>query len=375
MKALLNSNNRWNTSKGIWGASMGQKSRQHYVPKFYLRNFSETDKSISTFNIMNSLYIQNASIKDMCQKNNFYGDDKVVEEFLDKVIERKAARIIKRIIDTNSILHLVNESEDYEHLLTFLLVSEGRNLRGADSTENLAVALMKTMVKEQPEFKEVDLDQFELKVNQPANKNIGLAIENTPMIFDLVPILIVQKTPRKFITSDNPLVRYNSFYIERNYQDRGFGLVTRGLQLFFPISSQQCLLFYHRLVYDISGEEKGVLTLNRAREVDNLNELFYLNSYNNAFFNQRLKEDYIRKIQNRNRKTPKINELEREVRFLNSTEDNGQLISVSHNRVTKKIKLPWINNSEFAKSIVLPPHMGGVTKNGITIYQGLYGER
>ncbi|MDI6583692.1 DUF4238 domain-containing protein [Bacillus subtilis] len=341
---------------------MGQKSRQHYVPKFYLRNFSETDKSISTFNIMNSLYIQNASIKDMCQRNNFYGDDKVVEDFLDKEIERKAARIIKKIIDTNSILDFVNEIEDYEHLLTFLLVSEGRNLRSADSAENAADKLIKTMIKGHPDFKEVDLDQFEIKINQPANNIIGIALESTPLIYDLEPILILQKTSRKFITSDNPLVRYNSFYIGRNYYGRGFGLVTRGLQLFLPISPQHCLLFYDSLAYDIPGEENGVLTLKRAREIDYLNELFYLNSYNNTFFNQRIKEDYIRKIHNKNRNTSKINELDKEVKFYNSSEDNDQIISLLHNRVTKKITLPWITDSKFAKSLVLPRHMGGLQR-------------
>ncbi|MFK9092456.1 DUF4238 domain-containing protein [Bacillus salipaludis] len=30
---------------------MGGKSKQHYVPKFYLKNFSDSKKSIDTYNI------------------------------------------------------------------------------------------------------------------------------------------------------------------------------------------------------------------------------------------------------------------------------------------------------------------------------------
>ncbi|WP_267897364.1 hypothetical protein [Peribacillus glennii] len=37
----------------------------------------------------------------MCQKNNFYGSDKKVENFLNEDIESKASPIIKGIINTN----------------------------------------------------------------------------------------------------------------------------------------------------------------------------------------------------------------------------------------------------------------------------------
>ncbi|CDQ21222.1 hypothetical protein BN982_03588 [Halobacillus karajensis] len=341
---------------------MGQKSRQHYVPKFYLRNFSETDKSISTFNITNSKYIQNASIKDMCQKNNFYGDDKVVEEFLDKEIERKASAIIRRIIETKSIPNIDKEFEYYEHLIAFLLVSEARNLRSADSADNMADFLAKEMMKEHPGMKDIDLDEFKIKIKQAANQNIGIALESIPLVLDLKPVLINQKTPRSFITSDNPLIRYNSFYIGRKYHGRGFGYVTRGLQLFCPISPTQCLLLYDGLVYDIPNIKDDVITINRAREVDSLNELFYLNAYNNVFFNQKIKEDYIKKFTFKNRGTSKISDLKREVGSFKSMEEDGQLISVTQNRVTKKISLPWITQSEFGKGLILPQHMGGLKR-------------
>ncbi|CDO04312.1 hypothetical protein BN988_02866 [Oceanobacillus picturae] len=339
-----------------------KKRRQHYVPKFYLRNFSQNDNSISTFNITNSKYIKNASVKNMCQRNNFYGDDAVVEEFLDIEIERRAAKIIKRIIDTNTIPDFETEFEEYEHLIAFLLVTEGRNLKSADSADHFADTIAKVMLEEHPDFNEIELDKFSVKLNHPANQTIGIALSSTPLVLDLQPVIIVHKTSRKFITSDNPLIRYNNFYIQRNYHGRGSGYATRGLQLFFPISSEKCLLLYDSLIYDIPDKVNHTLFLNKAREVDYLNELFYLNAYNNVFFSERIKEDYIRKIYLRNRNTPKVSDLEREVQFFNSTESDGQLISITNNRVTKKIKLPWIKYSKFAKELPLPAHMGGLQR-------------
>ena len=338
---------------------MGEKNRQHYVPKFYLRSFSDTKKSIDTFNISNSKYIQNASITDMCQKHNFYGSDKKVENFLNEEIETKASSLIKSILDTNEFP--VN-LEDYIHLVMFLLVSEARNLKIAESTNNMVDFMVKTLMKEQPDYTDMDLNKFKIEVNQPANHNIEIALKSTSTILDLEPILILEQTgARKFITSDNPVVRYNSFYISKRYH-RGFGYITRGLQFFFPISPQKCILLYDKLSYDIPEAKNGVLILKKARDMDQLNELFYLNAYNNVFFNQKTKKEYIEEMHYKNSRTPKIKELEREVNSFNSVDSKDKLISFTQNKVSKYINFSWIKNSIYANSLKLPSHMGGLNR-------------
>jgi len=223
---------------------MGEKNRQHYVPKFYLRNFSNSKNAIDTFNISNSKYIQNASIKDMCQKHNFYGSDKKVENFLNVEIETRASLIFRKILDTNK---LPNSLDNYLHLVMFLLISEARNLKTADSANNMADFMAKTLIENHPDFKDLDLEKFRIVLNTPANFNIKIAMESIEFVLDLEPILIVDQTgARRFITSDNPLIRYNSFYLSKNYPG-GFGYVTRGLQLFFPISPHKCILLYDSL--------------------------------------------------------------------------------------------------------------------------------
>lgn len=138
--------------------------------------------------------------------------------------------------------------------------------------------------------------------------------------------------------------------------------MTRGLQLFFPISSQKCILLYDRRAYDIPEAKNGVLTLRKARDVDQLNELFYLNAYNNVFFNQKIKKDYIERIHNKNKHIPKIKELEREVVSFKSVDSNGTLVSFSQNRVSKKINFSWIKNTKFSNSLKIPSHLGGINR-------------
>lgn len=208
-----------------------KKNRQHYVPKFYLRNFSDNLNAIDTFNLTNAKYIQNASIKDMCQRHNFYGADNRIENFLNEVIETKACLLIRQVLETNEFPQTM---QDYVHLFMFLLVSEARNLKVAESANHTVDMLAKAILEQHPDFQDFDLDKFTIKLNEPATYNIQTAIEGTPLVLDLKPLLIVEQTggARRFITSDNPLIRYNSFYLSKNYPG-GFGYINRGAQFFF----------------------------------------------------------------------------------------------------------------------------------------------
>lgn len=337
---------------------MGEKNRQHYVPKFYLRHFSETEKSIDTFNIGNSKYISNASIRGMCQKNNFYGADNRVETFLDKEIESKASIIINEILNTNKF----PVGQDFIHFVMFVLVSEARNLKRADSSDYMADYIAKLLMADHPEISDIDLDSFEVKLNEAANHNIKMAMRSLALVLDLKPLLIIEQTgARKFITSDNPVVRYNSFYFSKGYPG-GFGYINRGLQFFFPISPQKCILLYDQLAYNIPSVENDVLILKRASDVDKLNELFYLNAYNNVFFNQKTKQSYIEGIHNKHKKTPKVNELEREIFTFQSVDSNNMLVSFGTNHVSKRINFSWMKTSDFANKLVIPSHMGGINR-------------
>jgi hypothetical protein len=72
---------------------MGKK--QHFIPQFYLRNFSDINqKSIGLFRFIERKYIKNASIGDIAYRNRFYDDDNSIEILLSKIEGRW-----KRILD------------------------------------------------------------------------------------------------------------------------------------------------------------------------------------------------------------------------------------------------------------------------------------
>ncbi|MDC7767283.1 DUF4238 domain-containing protein [Priestia aryabhattai] len=340
---------------------MGSKKKQHYVPKMYLRKFSNTTKSINTYNLHNEKYVKDASIKKMCQKDNFYGEDKKMEIFLDKEIETPAGAIINKILKTNEF---PQDDEEYIQLMTFLLVSEARNLKNADSTNQLVNQLAKMRLNANDEFikSEIDLDSFKIGLKEPANIMIQNALMVVPLILDLKPLLIVERTgARKFITSDNPLVRYNSFYLKNKYPSV-YSFTSRGLQLFFPISDNKCILLYDSYIYNIKNADEGVLFLNRAKEVDQLNKLFYLNAYNNLFFNQKTKERYIENLHQNNKKNHVISDLDRELDVFEEGNSGYKIMHFSTNRVSQRIDFTFLKYTDYSKQLSFPSHMGGINR-------------
>ena len=76
-----------------------KKKNQHYIPKFYLKNFSfeNNNKQVGLFNVNNQKFIQRAKLKTQGSKNFFYGSDGFIEDSL-ALIENTIAKTIKRII-------------------------------------------------------------------------------------------------------------------------------------------------------------------------------------------------------------------------------------------------------------------------------------
>ncbi|MCW3793989.1 DUF4238 domain-containing protein [Paenibacillus sp. LS1] len=349
---------------------MAEKNRQHYVPKFYLRNFSESKKSIASFNLSRGLFVGEASIKNMCQRNNFYGADNQTENFLGEKIETPSALIIQNILKTNT---LPDELEDYAELLWFILTSEARHLKTAESLNHTFESVLKAKMELNPQFKEVDLDKYQITINEPANVAIQQAIENLELVLDLEPLLIIERTggTRQFITSDYPVVRYNSFYLKKQYYG-GFGNISRGAQFFIPLSPHVCILLYDKDIYHIPQQEKNILSLRKAKEVDQLNQLFFLNAHNNVFCAQKTKEDYIKELHRKCRNDPKIADLDREItKFSSLKSSEGHIIQFRSNRVRKNIDFSWLKFTKFSESLKLPAHIGGLHRSSAAIHEYL----
>lgn len=250
-----------------------ENRRQHYVPKFYLRNFSKNSKSVGLYRFKESKMIIDGSINDNLWKEYFYGDDAIVENELAKY-EKKWNDIISTIIKTESIS---DTDSDQIWLRYFMLISSARTLKRGNQLNNDYTALIKKILEvEDPEFYERVMNAGErglsVKFKYPTLKFMDIAQRFLPLVIDLNVDLLINRSHIDYVTSDNPVVFCNQLFQEKNLS-RGFGWGEYGIQFIVPVSPKIAICMYDGEVYDI--KEKF---LNSSSIINKLNELFLDNS-------------------------------------------------------------------------------------------------
>ena len=250
-----------------------ENRRQHYVPKFYLRNFSKNSKSVGLYRFKESKMIIDGSINDNLWKEYFYGDDAIVENELAKY-EKKWNDIISTIIKTESIS---DTDSDQIWLRYFMLISSARTLKRGNQLNNDYTALIKQILEvEDPEFYERVMNAGErglsVKFKYPTLKFMDIAQRFLPLVIDLNVDLLINRSHIDYVTSDNPVVFCNQLFQEKNLS-RGFGWGEYGIQFIVPVSPKIAICMYDGEVYDI--KEKF---LNSSSIINKLNELFLDNS-------------------------------------------------------------------------------------------------
>ena len=145
------------------------KRRQHYVPKFYLRNFSENNKSVGIYLFKKNKIIEHGSINDNLWAEYFYGEDAVIEN---KLAEHDGRwnDTISSIINTE---RLPDTERDLTWLRYFILISSARTLKRGNQTNNDYTTLIKKVleVEEPALFKRImnaGEDRLFVKMKYPA---------------------------------------------------------------------------------------------------------------------------------------------------------------------------------------------------------------
>lgn len=318
-----------------------QKNNHHFVPQFYLKKFSNNRKSVGAYLLNNHKYVEHASIKEIAYRKHLYGKDDDIENALahDEGLWNK---IIEEIIRTK---HINLSDEDYLNLLMFITVTEARTSFTADYN-NKEINVLYDLIYKLETGKNKTLD-VEFKI--PNLIPLKSALEIYPILFDLDIILVVNNSNRGFITSDNPVVRYNQFFVYRHYY-RNYGLGHMGIQIFFPLSPEVCICVYDRTMY--KPKTDGIITVKSGSQINELNKLFLLNAYQTIFFNNQQKESYIRSL----------------IKYRNSKNSfdipvfgagNHYLIQTSHPSVHDRIKLSFFSINPDLLDVSLPAHAAG----------------
>lgn len=260
---------------------MADKKKQHYVPKFYLRNFSDGDgKSIHLINLKSQKTIINATLKHQCYEDYFYGKDLKVEAGLEG-IEGLAATVVRSILSEIAVPAPL--SEEHVVMVSFVSIQHGRTKHAAEDNDAVTDYMEKIRFRAHPDFKDVPLDDYKFGFENPAQLPLSTSAIYGISMTDLRIKLIHNLSSEPFITSDNPVVMYNR-YLEHITIASSNGMAMQGLIVFLPLSPTVTMVMYDDQIYRVGGNRHDVVETYSRNDVFRLNNLQCLNALDNVFF-------------------------------------------------------------------------------------------
>lgn len=279
---------------------MVENKRQHYIPRFYLKNFSVggTYKAIGVFHLITSKYIPRGKLRTQAYKNYFYGKGSEPEQTL-SILEGHSAAIIADIIQHKSLPPML--SQEHHNLLLFTILQNSRTPYTAEELNEMADKSIKKVFSKDLKIRN-HLDKVKISFRDPMKMALRTAVLTSPITMDLKYKLLDNKTKSPFITSDNPVVYYNQFMETRKPLGATTGLACKGLKIFFPISPKCSIVFYDRDTYKVGNKRDILVNITNMQDICMLNMLQCISANESIYFNDQLTERDVRKLVEKTKK-------------------------------------------------------------------------
>lgn len=336
---------------------MGEKKKQHFVPRFYLKNFSWNSdrKSIGVLAIGSQTYVQRASLKNQACQDDFYGEDATIENAF-AILETAAADIISRMISSRTVPK--EGSKEHLHLLTFVVSLAMRTRLQADAVNEGADKLFKTVYGNDPRIKG-RLGQFTIRSRNASALALGELERAVVVSMDLGYKLLTNDTCHKFLTSDNPVVKHNQFLRNRVPVGSHVGFSCKGLQMLLSTDPRTCLIFFDKDVYRVGNKKEYSVAISNLDDVDEINRFQCINADKALYFNHEVSRTYVQRILKESQGLrPRSKVVVREYVGLNPEPGQREnLISVCPSVVGKDLTLSLVRIVKKAKRYVV----GGAT--------------
>ena len=253
---------------------MATNKNQHFVPRCYLKPFTLDGEgvAINVYNLDRRKNFSNAPLKSQCSSDYFYGRNPTFEPIL-KYFEGAYAATVRNIGSAN--YKLTNEDRSVLRLFCFLqwCRTEAAAQQYVKMTSELAswVNLAGEM-------------NVAMTLKEAAVEGVLNFLSATEEVSDLKVCLASNRTSLDFITSDDPAILTNRWYIQ-NPQAKGvsYGVGNAGAIFYFPLTPRICCIVYDGDVYSMPNSN-GWQTIKRTSDVESINEQQFLNCNANIYF-------------------------------------------------------------------------------------------
>jgi len=329
-----------------------KKKKQHYVPQFYLRNFSCNDgdkKKINIYNVNNNRFIENVPIKTQAQENYFYGEDERLEDVLGDM-ENVVAPIIHKIIENNKVPDF--HSVEYIDLIVFILFSLFRTKKTIENFEEIVDKSLRNILRHHKDYSKM-IDDGYFGYENSAAHSLKMAYEGLPFVYRLKLKIIKNESNIDFATCDNPVIIYNQFLESRKVEGGISGLAMKGVMLFLPISSRSCIFLYDYRMYKVGFKRDEIIFTKNENDIKSINTLSLLNSNQNVFYSDASQQKILKELALKAERYIKPGKIILEETDLPVDETGKKRLLIDHYQTSLRIgmKLSFVRETKKAKKL------------------------
>ncbi|HVX91068.1 MAG TPA: DUF4238 domain-containing protein [Candidatus Paceibacterota bacterium] len=257
---------------------MAENKNQHFVPRFYLSNFSFNGGAQTNLIRINELKaVRGIGVAGQCQDDYFYGKNLKIEKALG-TIEGTSRTVVANVLRTGLLPPLGTAADAI--LKTFVCIQWIRTREFSESFDSGFSEMLKAKFREDFKAKgltDADMADVQIHRTEGPRDSVAQGVDFIPFFWDLEAKLVLSNGLGEFVTSDNPVVLLNPHYLGR-FDGGVTGVALDGTVVLFPLSPDCLLILYDNRCYRVGAAGKSAVPLGSLGDLAALNNHLFLHA-------------------------------------------------------------------------------------------------
>ncbi len=322
--------------------------RQHYIPRFLLKEFSPDSKheKINIYLLKQNKFIPNAKLYNQACQDYLYGEDQVLENVYSQ-LENKVSPLLRKI-NCNGLFF---SDEEKAWIQTFVLFQNFRTPEASLKIKDITNGL----INEVPQLSKRYGNNI-LGVQNNFYFLFKIASESIYVIADLRIDILTAPSECYFIIGEHPVIVLNPILYEKQWMSGKESIASKGAIVILPISDRKALILYDHEMYrlkkrngQIEISDNDIELLNYCQFLYSSNCIYTKSSFNQTFIkmNEESKEF---------RESPKM--VTEVVKIANSPKKHKQELIMMHSKdLPIEQKFDFLSMTEFSAYYIPGPSM------------------
>lgn len=249
---------------------MDKTKRQHFIPRFILKEFSTDSKheKINIYLLNQNKFIPNAKLYNQACQDYLYGEDQILEKIYSQ-LEDKVAPLLRKVNSNNLVL----SNEDKAWIQTFVLFQNFRTPEASLKIQNI----MNNFFVRFPQLKARYKDNFHGFPNDYYFL-FKIASESIYTIADLRIDVLTASSDTYFVIGEHPVIVLNPILFENDWPSGKDSVSSKGAIVLLPVSDRKTLILYDFEMYRLK-KKNGIVQISND-DVKLLNYCQFLYSSN-----------------------------------------------------------------------------------------------